>query len=502
MLQPSYEGSDSIIAELDYKRSLDAWLPASVTEVEYAFIKKATVNRQIRALKGDVFINLCDGAWDEDTPGEDVIRALEKEKKVFTGSHSGWYDPTKEEMKMFCYYWDIQTPNHVIASDKAGIEKAARTLKFPCFVKHEHGYNSVGITEKSKVNTAEELHEQANIMINTYGGALIEEFIGGREFSVLVSSNPNNYQDPYSYRPVECIFDDSINFKTFDYKWKDSKNPWVPVNDDVLAKKLIDMTKALFVAAKASGYARSDIRMDKDGELYLLEINPNCSVFYADDNGATADVILQHDVGKSVFMQRIIDFAIHRSNAAKRKYVTERTPGLGNTMIAGVDIAIGDVIQHLEETAHYLVTRGHVAKNWDAKNREFFDHYAYPLTDELFAIWDPNPNNWAPINHSCDPNAWIEGLNLVARRPIRKGEAIYMDYATMYTHNPVNFTCKCGAVAKEGEEGSGCRTVWRGDDYLQPWFIKKYGDHVTDHVRQSRKYAKNGASVKGTNDSA
>lgn len=506
VLQPSYEGSQSIIAQLDSKRSLGAWMPPSVKEVEYVYIKKTTVNRQIRSLKGDVFINLCDGAWDEDVPGEDVIRALEKEKKTFTGSHSAWYDPTKEEMKMFCYYWDVKTPAYVIAHDSAGIEKAANTLKFPCFVKHEHGYNSVGITEKSKVNNVDELHEQANIMIKQYDGAIIEEFIEGREFSVLVSSNPNNDQDPYSYRPVECVFDDTLNFKTFDYKWKGTRNPWVSVQDDALAKRLTDMTKALYVAAKASGYARSDIRMDKDGELYLLEINPNCSIFYPDDDGSTADVILQWDVGKSVFMQRIIEFAFHRSNAAKRKYNIERIPGLGNSMVAAVDFAPGDVIQRLEESPHYLVTRGHVAKYWDAKNRDFFDHFAYPLTDELFAVWDPNPYNWSPINHSCDPNAWLEGLNLVARRPITKGEYIVMDYGTMYTQNPVNFACKCGAVAVEGEEGSGCRTVWKGDDYLQPWFIKRYGDHVTDYVRQARKYglkAQKGEHVKvGISDSA
>lgn len=53
-----------------------------------------------------------------------------------------------------------------------------------------HRYNSVGITVKSRVANATELHEEAAKMINQYGGALIEEFVDGREFSCLVSSNP------------------------------------------------------------------------------------------------------------------------------------------------------------------------------------------------------------------------------------------------------------------------------------------------------------------------
>lgn len=51
-------------------------------------------------------------------------------------------------------------------------------------------YNSVGITVKSRTTNAQELREEAMKMIDHYGGALIEEFVDGREFSCLVCSNP------------------------------------------------------------------------------------------------------------------------------------------------------------------------------------------------------------------------------------------------------------------------------------------------------------------------
>jgi hypothetical protein len=36
-------------------------------------------------------------------------------------------------------------------------------------------------------------------MIKEYGGALIEEFIDGREFTVLVAENPKDRNNPISF---------------------------------------------------------------------------------------------------------------------------------------------------------------------------------------------------------------------------------------------------------------------------------------------------------------
>jgi hypothetical protein len=59
----------------------------------------------------------------------------------------------------------------------------------------------------------------------------------------------------------------------------------------------------------------------------MLEINPNCSVFYPDDNGATADVILELDgTGKSTFLQMIIDLALYRMKKDERNYIVHLNP--------------------------------------------------------------------------------------------------------------------------------------------------------------------------------
>jgi D-alanine-D-alanine ligase len=146
-------------------------------------------------------------------------------------------------------------------------------------------------------------------------------------------------------------------------------------------------------------------------------------------------------------------------------------------MYALENIYAGQLIDAHEEQPHVLVSQKHVRENWNPEQQHWFSEYAYPLTDEVFVSWSPDPEHWKPINHSCDPNAWLEGLDMVARRDIRAGEEITMDYATFYNESMDDFVCHCAA----GE----CREIVRGSDYRED-FVERYGDHVSDYVRSKR----------------
>lgn len=492
ILQPSYLGSTSAIANLDPPRDLTQWLDGH--ESLHLFLDKATAARALKhtvaTFNPDVFINLCDGSADEDdTPGIDIVDILQKLNKPFTGADAWFYDPRKEVMKKVCQYWGINTPTYAFAFNDADIESAITKVRMPSFVKCYNGGNSIGIGPRSRVNTADELREQARIMIQKYGGALIEEFIDGREFSVFIVSNPDNEKEPIVYPPVECIFPPGLNFKTFDFKWKPFQgqtNPWIPCGSHVPAEKISEMqqmTTSLFIALGGNGYARSDIRMDSEGRLFLLEINPNCSVFYPDDNNATADQILlfaEGADGKRHFLDTIVRHALTRHQKHNnRTYVVrivDGGPGFG--MFAARDIAPGELIYRLEEQPHTLVSYDWVQQHWSPIYKSFFRDFCYPITDDLYVMWDIHPDNWKPINHSCDPNAWVTGLDLFARNHIKAGEQITMDYSTMYCSDHMTFTCMCGSPL--------CRGSWRGTDFLQPWHEQRYGTHVTDYVKQKR----------------
>ena len=92
---------------------------------------------------------------------------------------------------------------------------------------------------------------------------------------------------------------------------------------------------------------------------------------------------------------------------------------------------------------HCLHAQGYAHRHFPegSLHRQWFDAYAYPLTDQVWITWSEDPDKWLPLNHSCDPNTWLSGLDLVARRPIRKGEHITCDYATFCTDNMTAFDC-------------------------------------------------------------
>lgn len=319
VLQPSYRDSASALRELDPPRDLTELLPEH--EVEHVFLDRATSVARLAELRADVFVNLCDGAAGEDIPGVEVVEALERRGAAFTGAGSAFYDPSREEMKRVCRAHGVRTPDHVFAYDAHGIEEAARRLALPAFVKPRHGYSSVGVTPASRVTTIEALRAQAAFTIAAFGGALIEEYVDGREFCALVASEPSGGE--VLYQPVECVFAPGLGFKTFDYKWRSSKNPWIPCTDPAIARALAEMTRTVYRALGGNGYARSDIRMDAEGRLYFLELNPNCGVFYPDHDGGTADIILALDGHKKgAFLRGLIAHAIARQRAAREIVAT------------------------------------------------------------------------------------------------------------------------------------------------------------------------------------
>jgi D-alanine-D-alanine ligase len=113
-------------------------------------------------------------------------------------------------------------------------------------------------------------------------------------------------------------------------------------------------------------------------------------------------------------------------------------------------INVGEIIYRGEERAHRIVTKKHVEENWNDEEKMNFKRYAYPISDTVFAIWDEEPGDWAPQNHSCDPNTRFDGLNTIAIRTINIGEELTFDYATFLDREMEPFECRCGSPKCRG----------------------------------------------------
>ena len=424
----------------------------------------------------DVVVNLCDGARDEDHPGVEVVEALDRLELAYTGAGPLFYDPSRVAMKMAAHAAGVRPTAYVMVEEEADLARAAK-LRFPLIVKHPHGYNSVGLTRDSRVTGEEALSREVERIRALYGAALVEEFVEGREFTVLVAEPREGEREPWALAPVEFLFPPGETFKHFDLKWKEHRSLEArPVSDPVLAGSLRAAAAATFAALGGSGYARLDFRRDARGELLLLEVNPNCSVFYPEGEYGSADFILASDPsGPRGFLLHLLDAALRRCARARKAWRLGYEEGSGFGLFARRSLSAGEVAVRYEEQPTVLVSHRHVERTWTGMRRRWFDQYAWPVSPEVSAIWSERPDDWRPINHSCDPNLWLEGLDLVARRGVAQGEELTVDYATFCGPRMSAFTCACGATE--------CRGTVRGTDALLPELALRYRGHLSGFVR-------------------
>jgi SET domain-containing protein len=116
------------------------------------------------------------------------------------------------------------------------------------------------------------------------------------------------------------------------------------------------------------------------------------------------------------------------------------------------------------ETAKQAKTTGKLVMQWD---------------DDLFSVEDRGADPTYFINHSCDPNAWMEGaFTIVAKRDVEAGEELTIDYALWEAdENYVSsWECHCGSAR--------CRKRVTGKDWRLPELQERYKGHFTPLINK------------------
>lgn len=470
VLQPDYSASGVDYRHYDPTRDLARLLPGH--EVHHEALNKVSTYRQLKRLMPqgfDVYVNLCEGYLEWDVPSIDVIHSLESLGLPYTGPTPLLYDPPKPLMKYVAHTVGIATPMHAIvdagrvakaAASSAGLaaadallRKATGHLKYPLFVKPAKAGDSLGVDEHAVVADHTALLTQALSLADEYPDLLVEEYIDGREFTVLVIGEESGKGHGAALAPIEYVFPPGFRYKSYALKTSElHPEANIRVHDPALSQRLRDAAERLFAGFAGVGYARMDFRMDAAGTIHFLEVNFTCSVFYAEGSEGSADHILKLDgIGQTGFLQRIIAEGIARHRRKRKPYEMRGNGIAGYGIVATRAIANGEVIFRGQQRAARIVTRRHVEHHWNAADRELFRHYAVPLSSEVYVIWDEDPNLWAPQNHSCDANTVYIGLDVQASRDIAEGEELTLDYAQILDDRGASFSCRCGARSCRGE---------------------------------------------------
>ncbi len=369
-------------------------------------VAKATAVAQIRriaAMGYDVLVNQCDGGWDDALPGVEVVAALERLGAPFTGAGSAFFDPPRDVMKLAAHAAGVRVPAYVVLRGEEELE-LARSLRFPLLVKPPQGASSADIAAASKVRDADALAARVRWMIERRGEALVEEFVEGRELTVLVAEPAVEGGPPRVWAPVEVRFPPGETFKHHHLKWVDhARMRTVPVTDERLADRAMGVATSVFERLEGDGYARLDLRVDEAGEVWFLEINPNPGVFYPEDELGSADVILSHDpAGHRGFVDHVLDAALRRARRQRRAWRLS-FEGRSFGLRADAPIPAGAVIERFDGPPAEVVTLGRHTR----------------------------PDTWRPVAHATEASATLRGRDLVALRDIGAGEAVTLDHAEL-----------------------------------------------------------------------
>lgn len=201
-------------------------------------------------------------------------------------------------------FFEVKTPESLMNMNH---------FKFPLIVKPRFEGSSKGLTENSRVENKEDLKTQVEYVINKYKQpALVEEFISGQEFTVAVVGNEPAEVMPIVQIQIDGKFKLNDRFYTFARITSDKLKYICPprINKD-LARKISELALKTYNAVECRDFGRVDFRVDKEGNPYVLEINPLPSL-------STEDVfmIVAKEIGITYakMIGRILESAIRRHN--------------------------------------------------------------------------------------------------------------------------------------------------------------------------------------------
>lgn len=188
----------------------------------------------------------------------------------------------KIQVKKLLQYHGIPTPkwDYAYAMD----DKLITELKYPLIVKPSNSDNSFGITNDSVVTNPKELQRQLKQVIEIYKRpALIEEYIEGDEYDVCLLGNDEGVQvlplirSIFDHMPAGYWHIYSSNLKSGkDKKAAEAIRVEKPAKipkklDNLLSEIALDVYNIF----GCFDYGKVEIRVDKNGNPYVLELNPN-----------------------------------------------------------------------------------------------------------------------------------------------------------------------------------------------------------------------------------
>jgi D-alanine-D-alanine ligase len=201
-------------------------------------------------------------------------------------------------------------------------------LHYPLIVKPVREDASVGIDQASVVESFEQLEQRVVYVWKEFDqGALVEEYIAGRELHVPILGNFPPRALPITEMDFSAVPGERHNILSYAAKWDPRnvvyQNMKVQCPADLPARtaaRVRSVALAAYHALDGRDYARVDIRLDKRNRVYVLEVNPNPDL-------SEQDVFMQsaHKAGldTTAILRKLVELALRRTPANTQSVIRD-----------------------------------------------------------------------------------------------------------------------------------------------------------------------------------
>ncbi len=253
-----------------------------------------------------------------------VPGVLEAEGYRYTGSppQSLLVSRNKAMSKKVLAYHGIPVPGFVTWRPGEALD-VPPDLRYPLMVKPLQTDASAGIAQASVVQDEAALLERvAMVHERFHQPAIAEEFVDGRELYVSIVGNDEQLDilpitemvfDKRKTKPAERIATKSAKWDE-DYRARRGiRNVFARPIAASTRDRIESICRTAFRALWLRDYARLDVRLAPDGEVWVLEANANPFISYGHDmaNAAAKAGMEYYD-----FVQRLVDEAVQRYDRA------------------------------------------------------------------------------------------------------------------------------------------------------------------------------------------
>jgi len=229
---------------------------------------------------------------------QNVVAYLELLRVPYTGCNPRGLVLSRDKAltKKILSYHRIRVPGFAVFPRGRRLRRPKR-IAFPLLVKSLTEEASSGISQASLVNNDEQLAQRVEFVHeHTASDAIAEEYIEGRELYLGILGNHRLETFPLWEMIWKKLPEGMPRIATARVKFNlDYQKKYGIVTraakglPEGVADRVSRLAKRIYRVLGLSGYARLDLRLREDGQLFVLEANPNPDLSHDEDFSKAAD---------------------------------------------------------------------------------------------------------------------------------------------------------------------------------------------------------------------